>query len=353
MTPFDNALAVRLAYETNKKKVKTTDLKDALSKMDVTGHGKVKKADCYTALCEIIVLRDGGLTEVVEYAHLEAQYNMMMFPSEPIVEPEVVIEEKPVVEPEPEVVVEPEIVAEPEPVVEKPVQKKKVKSKAKSQKPSLGKALIALLVAQEDGSSFLEKSVLDSLGLNVMMEAEAWGLNPEGTEHASTTVRPNEAQRTLMAKFKTVEVMEDGLYLYGDESGIAPNFRRKPRRYDWSAICTALYNKHRVDGSDKALITKADCEAECGHSKYIRSSSWTDFNDCVNADNGMYKGAGRAGFVGQCLRSGGGDWELFLWPASSDVLPVQEEERAKLKARKEYRERMAAEEESKSEQVAA
>lgn len=345
MTPFENALSVRLAYETNKKKVKAVDLKDALSKMEVTGHEKVKKADCYTALCEIIVLRDGGLTEPVEYNHLEAQYNMMMHPSEPIVEPEVVSE------PEPEVVVEPEIVPEPETVVEKPVQKKKAKSKAK--KPSLGKALIALLVAQEDGSSFLEKSVLNSLGLNVLMEAEAWGLNEEGTEHASTTVRPNEAQRTLMTKFKTVEVMEEGIYLYDDESGIAPNFRRKPRRYDWEAICTALYNKHRIDGSDKALITKADCEAECGHSKYIRSSSWTDFNNCVNADNGMYKGAGRAGFVGQCLRSGGGEWELFLWPASSDVTPVQEEERAKLKARKEYRERMAAEEESKSEQVAA
>ena len=66
MTPFENALSVRLAYETNKKKVKAVDLKDALSKMEVTGHEKVKKADCYTALCEIIVLRDGGLTETGE-----------------------------------------------------------------------------------------------------------------------------------------------------------------------------------------------------------------------------------------------------------------------------------------------
>ena len=335
---LQNAIAVRSQYETNKKKVKASELKDALTALDVTGLSKVKKADAYTALCQIISLCENiGFNEVVSYNELEARYNMMMHP-----EPEVVVE--PEIEPEPEVV-------EAAPVVEKQVQKKAAPKKAK--KPSLGSALIALLVEQEDGSSFLEKSMLDSLGLTVLMEAEAWGLTEDGSEQAKQTVRPHEAQKTLMAKFKTVEVMDEGIYLYGDESGIAPNFRRKPRRYDWVAIVTALYNKHRVDGSDKSLITKEDCEAECGHSKYIRSSSWTDFNNCVNADNGMYKGAKRAGFVGQCLRSSGGDWELFLWPASSDVVPVKEEERAKLKARKEYREKMAAEAESKSEEVAA
>ena len=180
MTPFQNATALCSQYESNKKKVKATDLKAALSKMDVSGCDKVKKADCYDALCQIISLRKSGHVAPVEYNHLEAEFNMvnLQVASMPITltEPEVVIEEQPVVEPE--------IVVEPEPVVEKPVQKKKAKLKAK--KPSLGKALIALLVSQEDGSSFLEKSVLDSLGLNVLMEAEAWGLNPEGTEHAST-----------------------------------------------------------------------------------------------------------------------------------------------------------------------
>ena len=95
MTPFENAIAVRTSYESNKKKVKATDLKSALSAMDVSGCEKVKKADCYDALCQIISLRDGGFNDPTEYAHLEAQYNMAMFPNS---EPEIVVE------PEPEVV---------------------------------------------------------------------------------------------------------------------------------------------------------------------------------------------------------------------------------------------------------
>ena len=53
---LQNAIAVRSQYETNKKKVKASELKDALTALDVTGLSKVKKADAYTALCQIISL---------------------------------------------------------------------------------------------------------------------------------------------------------------------------------------------------------------------------------------------------------------------------------------------------------